>query len=117
MTLSERERLERVPLKYELVAYRGRELLKRTIAIGELTAVLVDAHHLGIALGATKVEYTRVAQMWPAPPYGDDDKPKCPKWWLAKLGQQIGAGVTYELGIRQEARAPDVALAPEEYVL
>lgn len=110
-SLTERERLERVPLKYELVVYRGRELLKRTIAIGELTAVMVDAHHLGAALDGTRVEYTRLAQMWPAPPAN------APRWWLGAVGQQIGAGVTYELRIRQEPRAPDVALASEEYVL
>lgn len=115
MNFTERERLERIPLKYEVVVYRGREILKRTTATGELSAVLVDAHHLGVALGATKVEYARLRQVWPAPPYDVvTDKPKGPKWWLARLGQVIDAGVTYELQIRQEAREPDVALAAED---
>lgn len=111
---TERERLERIPLKYELVVYRGREILKRTTATGELTAVLVDAHHLGVALGATKVEYTRLRQVWPVLPLDANEKPKGPKWWLARLGQVIDAGVTYELEIRHEAREPDVALTAED---
>lgn len=104
MSLSQRERLERLPLKYELVVFDGRRELKRTLAIGEFTAVQVDAHHLAISLGGSRVEYTLLQQTTPAPP------PNGPRWWDAMLGQTIARGVTYNLKLTRQANAPDALI-------
>lgn len=113
MSLSERERLERLPLKYELVVFLGRQEIKRTVAVGELAAVQADAHHLAIALDGDRVEYTRIRQTVPPPPAG------APKWWIGRQGQAIAAGVTYDLRVRRETavdRDPGIRPTIEELV-
>lgn len=104
--ISRREQLERLPLRYDVVVFRGENVLKRTTAIGELVRVQTDVYHLALALGGTSVVYTRRAQSWPPP--ADD----APRWWCQGFDslQRIDAGASYTLGVRTGPAAPDVAL-------